>query len=146
MATIRKQPFVTPCGHNPFVRLEKLIKTGWSVKNHYALHHITSRQIAVWIWSALTLEDSVLLLKQIVKQMMCHSKLTQKNYVKKLLYFRNTFWSLRADMLQLSAEQDSASKCSLDAKYPANCICFFQEIRGNTGIFPYNRRWVLSQG
>ena len=76
---------------------------------------------------------------------MCHSKVTQKNYVKKL-HFRNTFLFLRADMLQLTAEEDSASKCSLDAKCPAYCICFLQQIRENTGIVPHNRRWVLSQG
>jgi len=48
---------------------------------------------------------------------MCHSMVTEKNYVKRL-YFQNEFLSLRADVFQLTAEQDSASKCSPDAKCP----------------------------
>jgi hypothetical protein len=119
----RKQPFVTPCWHNPFVRLEKLIKTRWSVKNHYTLHHVMSRQRAVWLWISLTLEDSVLLLKQKVTKMPCHFVATQKYYVKRV-HFHNKFLSLRADVLQLTAEQDSSSKCSLDAKCPAYCLFF----------------------
>jgi hypothetical protein len=58
--------------------------------------------------------------------MMSHSKMTQKNYVKKL-YFHNTFLSVRADMLRLTAEQVSASKCSLDTKCPAYFHCFFSK-------------------